>query len=254
MQVLGIDIGGTGIKGCPVCTETGEMLGERYRIPTPAEATEEAILDTVQSIAKEFSWKGPVGCGYPGVVHRGVIHSAANLDKSLIGVDLAKGLGSRVGRPAWVVNDADAAGLAEMRFGAGKDERGVVIMLTIGTGIGTALFVDGHMVPNLELGHVKMRLHKDPKYQDAEKLVADSARRKADLSWKQWAKRFNRYLAYMEKLLNPDLILLGGGAAKKGDKFMKYLEAQASIKTATLENRAGIIGAALASRVYGDVG
>jgi len=251
MQVLGIDIGGTGIKGCPVCTETGEMLGERFRIPTPKEATESAVLETVQSIAKEFSWKGPVGCGYPGVVRRGVIHTAANLDKSLIGVDFAASLGRRVGRPAWVVNDADAAGLAEMRFGAGKDEHGVVIMLTIGTGIGTALFVDGHLVPNLELGHVKMRLHKDPKYHDAEKLVADSARKRADLSWKQWSKRFNRYLAYMQKLINPDLIILGGGAAKKGDKFLQYLESDVPIKTATLENTAGIIGAAMASRVYG---
>lgn len=251
MHILGIDIGGSGIKGNPVDTETGEMLGERYRIPTPKPATPDAVLETLCQIAKQFSWQGPVGCGYPGVVRGGVIHTAANLDDSLIGMNLARSLEKAVGSPAMVINDADAAGLAEMRFGAGKGEGGLVLVITIGTGIGTALFAHGHLVPNTEFGHIKMKLHKDPKWQEAEKLVADSARKREDITWKQWAARFNSYLAYMQMLLNPDLVILGGGAAKKGEKFMPYLKSDVPLKTAVLENRAGIIGAAMGSREYG---
>ncbi|MBC2593640.1 ROK family protein [Ruficoccus amylovorans] len=251
MQVLGIDIGGSGIKGSPVDTNTGEMLGERFRIPTPQPATKDAVLKTIGKIAKNFDWKGPVGCGFPGVIHKGVIATAANLDDSLKGVNLAEEVGKTVGRPAVVVNDADAAGLAIMRFGIGRDEEGLVMVITIGTGIGTAIFYNGALIPNSELGHAYLKLKKESKIQDAETLVSDSARKRDDISWKHWGGRFNEYLKLMERLVNPQLFILGGGAASKGDKFLKYLKVDTPVKTAALENRAGIIGAAMASREFG---
>ncbi len=251
MQVLGIDVGGSGIKGSPVDTNTGEMLGERFRIPTPQPATKDAVLETIGQIGEHFDWKGPVGCGFPGVIRKGVIYTAANLDKSLVGVDLAKEIGDALGQPTVVLNDADAAGLAVMRFGGGRDEKGLVMIITIGTGIGTALFYNGHLIPNSELGHTYIKLKKESEIHEAEEVVADSARKRDDLSWKHWGHRFRDYLKHMEHVLNPDLFILGGGAAKKGDKFLKYLKVDTPVKTATLENRAGIIGAAMGSREFG---
>lgn len=248
MKVLGIDIGGSGIKGCPVDTRTGKLLAERIRIPTPKPATAEALLDTISAIAKQHDWKGPVGCGFPGVVRRGVICTAANLDKSLIGMNLYSRLARRIGRPAVVINDADAAGLAEMRFGAGKGAKGVTLLMTVGTGIGIALFTQGQLVPNLELGHMMLKLPRHNKWRDAERLVADSARKRHELNWKQWSQRMNHYLAYIEQLINPDLIIIGGGVAKKEEKFGDYLRTKAELKMATLQNQAGIVGAAIASR------
>nr|WP_255567948.1 ROK family protein [Ruficoccus sp. ZRK36] len=232
-------------------TNTGEMLGERFRIATPKPATLEAVVDTIGQIAEHFEWKGPVGCGFPCVMRKGIAYTAANLDKSLIGADLAKAVSDRVGSPAVVINDADAAGLAVMRFGVGKDEKGLAMVITIGTGIGSALFYEGKLIPNSELGHVTLNLKKEGKAQDAETLVADSARKRDDLSWKEWSVRFTEYLKNMELVMNPDVFILGGGAAKKKDKFLKHLKVDTPVKVATLENRAGIIGAAMASREFG---
>lgn len=251
MRILGVDIGGSGIKGSPVDTNTGEMLGERFRIDTPHPATKEAVLDTIAQVAGHFDWQGPVGCGFPGVMRKGVAYTAANLDPSLVGVDLAGEIGAKLGQPTVVINDADAAGLAVMRFGVGREEKGLVMVITIGTGIGTALFYDGMLIPNNELGHAELKFKKVRKIHDAETMVADSARKRDELSWKQWGARFTEYLKYMERLMNPDLFILGGGAAKKGDKFLEYLKVTTPVKTAMLENRAGIIGAAMASREFG---
>lgn len=248
MEILGIDIGGSGIKGCPVDLNKGVFAKERLRIPTPKPATPEAVVDTIYEIIDAFGWKGPVGCGFPGVMHRNTIFTAANLDDSLIGLDLGQAITEKTRAPAAVINDADAAGLAEMRFGGGKGFHGVALMVTVGTGLGTAMFVDGQLVPNLELGHLILK-HKK-KYLDAEAMAADSARKALDLSWESWAKNFSKYLKLVHSLLRPEMFLIGGGIAKKGDKFLHLLKSPTELRTATLQNAAGIIGAALAVEKY----
>jgi len=245
MKILGIDIGGSGIKGCPVDLKKGEFAGERLRIETPQPATPDALIETIDALIDHFNWKGPVGCGYPGVIHRNTIFTAANLDPSLIGFDLGKAIAENTGAPVRILNDADAAGLAEMRFGGGRSFQGVALMVTVGTGLGTAMFVDGHLVPNLELGHLKLKHKKH--YVDAEEIASDSARRQEDMSWEAWAKHFSKYLKHVHSLLRPEMFLIGGGIAKKHDKFMPYLKSPCEIRTAMLENAAGIIGAALAA-------
>lgn len=247
MQVLGIDIGGTGIKGSPVDTKTGKMLGERYRVSTPKPATEAALLEVIQAQVEHFKWKGPIGCGFPGVIRRQEIHTAANLDKSLVGINLGKTIERATGCRAWCLNDADAAGFAEMRFGTGVGASGVTLLITIGTGLGTALFVDRDLVPNCEMGHVLMRMKPNKRVADAETLASDSARRRDELSWKRWAKRFDHYLHVMHDLLWPELIILGGGGAEKGDKFLPRLKVPCPVKLARMGNQAGIIGAAVAA-------
>jgi polyphosphate glucokinase len=245
---LGIDIGGTGIKGGIVDLSKGELIGERVRIETPQPATPAAIGDVLSAIAKHFQWQGPVGCGFPGVVNQGRIMTAANLDETLIGVDFARLVQDRTGCPAAVINDADAAGLAEITYGAGKGRRGVVLLITVGTGIGCGFFYNGQLIPSTELGHVKMKDKDTGKICDAEDLVSDRARQKHDLSWKQWAKRFDRYLKYIHRLFWPELIIIGGGATKKGEKFMPLLTVPCATALAALGNNAGIIGAAEAAR------
>lgn len=240
MQILGIDIGGTGIKGAPVDTLQGEMLTERVRIETPNPSTPEACAHVIAEIARTFEWRGPIGAGFPGVVRHGAYTlTAANVDKDWIGLDARALLEQVTDCPVTLINDADAAGLAEMRFGAGKEHPGVVMMLTIGTGIGSALFVNGSLVPNTELGHLKVR------DKDAERRASDRVRVEKELSWKDWAKRFDEYLVYVESLFYPDLFILGGGASKNFDKFADFLTARTPVVPAALLNDAGIVGAAM---------
>lgn len=243
-KVLGIDIGGTGIKAAPVDINKGALIEERFRIETPQPPTPRAVLEVIGQIIEHWEWKGKIGCGFPGVLKRGEVHTAANLSKQWVGINLADQIKKISLCEAVVINDADSAGLAEMKFGAGKDYNkhggGVVIMVTLGTGIGTALFVDGHLVHNTELGHIEIE------GKDAEKHAAASVRERKELSWKKWGTRVNTYLQTMEKLLSPDLFIIGGGVSKKPDKFFPYIELKAKIVPAEMQNNAGIIGAALA--------
>ncbi len=241
MKILGIDIGGSGIKGAPVDTEKGVLLSDRYRIPTPEAAKPADVADVFAQIAKRFDWKGPIGAGFPAVIQQGVARTAANVDDSWIGTDAAALFSKAADCPVRVLNDADVAGIAEMRFGAGRHRDGVVFIVTIGTGLGTALFSDGVLVPNTELGHIEMDC------QDAEWQSADSARKRENLTWREWALRFDRYLNHIHALFWPDLFILGGGASKKMHKFEDILSVPTEIVAAQLRNEAGIIGAAIAA-------
>jgi polyphosphate glucokinase len=241
-HVLGIDIGGTGIKAAPVDTATGQLTAPRQKVPTPQPATPAAVAKIAAQLVQEFDWAGPVGITYPGVVVAGTVHTAANMDPSWIGVDAVKLFGSEMKLPVTVLNDADAAGLAEMRFGAGKGVSGTVLLLTLGTGIGSALFIDGILVPNTEFGHIQIR------GKDAEKRASEHAREEHDLSWGDWAGRVDEYLEQMEALLSPSLIIIGGGVSRKSDKFLPFLtQLQAKVVPAALHNDAGIVGAAMAA-------
>ena len=240
MNVFGIDVGGSGIKGAPVDTQTGELIAERVRIKTPKPATPEAIIATAAEVVRQSSWDGPVGCGFPAVVKDGVVRTAANIDQAAIGFDIQGRLEQELGNPACVINDADAAGLAEMRWGAGRGVGGAVLVLTLGTGIGTSLFVEGRLVPNTELGHIEIQ------GEDAEHRAADSARKREDLGWKEYAERLDEYLHRIEDLLWPDLIVIGGGISKKSEKFVPHLTARTRVVPAQMFNEAGIAGAALA--------
>jgi polyphosphate glucokinase len=223
-----------------VNTDSGELLAARFRLATPQPATPEAVITTIAEIVEKFNWRGPVGCGYPGVVKGGVTYTASNLANEWIGFNLAEALHARTSCDITALNDADAAGLAEMRFGAGCGQNGVVLIVTLGTGIGTALFVNGNLVPNLELGHIEMG------GEDAEKQTSVAVREKAKLSWKLWGKRVNRYLVTMEELLWPDLIIVGGGVSKNPEKFFPYLTTRSPVVPAKMRNQAGVVGAALA--------
>jgi len=243
MAVLGIDIGGSGIKGAPVDVETGAFLDDRYRIPTPSPGNPDQVIEVIRRIVKHFEWEGKIGAGFPGVVRRGVIETAANVSKEWIGEDLAALIRQATGCKAVVLNDADAAGLAEMRFGEGKRyDQDHVIFLTIGTGIGSAFFVKGQLWPNSELGHLQVR------GKDAEHRAGDGVRQENDLSWKSWGKRLQEVLQIYDLLFNPDVIILGGGVSKKFKKYGKYLKGiNAKVIPAELRNQAGIIGAAMAA-------
>ena len=239
MEILGIDIGGTGVKGAPVDTTKGVLLAERLRLATPQPSTPRAVADTVAEITRHFGWKGRGGCGFPGVVRDGVTLTAANVSKKWLGVSADTLLKETTGCDFVMTNDADAAGVAEMRFGAGKGKRGVVIVLTLGTGIGSALCLDGKLVPNVELGHLEIDGH------HAEKWASAKVRDDEGLSWKQWAARLDRYLDRVHTYFWPELIILGGGGSKKFEKFVSYLDVACPVVPATLRNRAGIIGAAV---------
>jgi polyphosphate glucokinase len=240
MEVFGIDVGGSGIKGAPVDTETGELLAERVRIKTPKPATPEAIVQTAVEVVRGSGLDGPVGCGFPAVIKGGVVRTAANIDKAVIGFDMQGRLEQELGSPVRVVNDADAAGLAEMRWGAGREEAGVVLMLTLGTGIGTSLFIGGRLLPNTELGHIEVR------GEEAEHRASDGARKREDLSWKEYAGRLDEFLHRIEDLLWPDVIVVGGGISKKSERFFPHLTARTRVVRAEMLNEAGIAGAALA--------
>jgi polyphosphate glucokinase len=242
--VFGVDIGGTGIKGAPVDLDRGDLAQERLKIPTPVPATPQAVIDGVQEVVAAFGWRGPLGVTFPGVVVDGVTRTAANVDAGWVGLDARKLIGERLGLPVVVLNDADAAGIAEMTYGAGRGRGGTVIVLTLGTGIGSAVFVDGHLVPNTELGHLELHGH------DAEKRASVKAREDEDLSWEHWAHRLHKYLAHVEMLFSPDMFVLGGGISRKAEKFLPYLldrGINAEIVPAELQNNAGIVGAAMAA-------
>ncbi len=243
-KILGIDIGGSGVKGAIVNTKKGELVTQRYRIPTPQPATPEGVAEVIRKITSHFKWEGPVGVGFPGVIQQGIARTAANVDDSWIDKDVNKLFSEVTGCKVHVVNDADAAGMAEVKFGAGKGHKGTLILITVGTGLGTVVFSNGKLVPNLELGH--LMLHGA----DAELYASDAARSNNGLDWEEWAGRFNEYLLRIEELVWPDRIIIGGGASKKGEKFFPYLTTKAPVVPAKLMNEAGIVGAALASKYY----
>ena len=241
MHVLGIDIGGSGIKGAPVDVTTGKLLADRQKIETPRPALPEAVRDVVKKLTASFNWSGPVGITFPGVVIDGVTRTAANLGPAWIGLDAATLFTRAIGNPVRVLNDADAAGVAEMTFGAGVGEKGTVLMLTFGTGIGSALFIQGILVPNTEFGHVEIR------GEDAEKRASERAKELHDLSWGKWAGRVDEYLHHIEAVLWPSLFIVGGGISRQADKWVPRLTGMnARIVPAALLNDAGIVGAAMA--------
>jgi polyphosphate glucokinase len=240
MAVMGIDVGGSGIKGVPVDLETGEFVGERYRLPTPESATPDEVAETIAKIVKHFNWSGLIGSGFPAVIRNGIALTAANIHESWIGTNAEKLFSEATGNPVYVLNDGDAAGMAELRFGVGQQwQKGVIFMVTIGTGLGTALFVDGKLVPNTELGHIEIR------GKDAEKRASDAARQRKEMSWEEWGGKFNEYLSSIERLFWPDLFILGGGISKQSHEFLPYLHLRTPVVPAKLLNQAGIIGAAL---------
>ncbi len=243
-KILGIDIGGSGVKGAIVDTKKGELITERYRIPTPQPATPEAVAKVINKITKHFDWHGPVGAGFPGVIQQGVARTAANVDNSWIDKDLNKLFSKATGCKVHVVNDADAAGMAEVKFGAGQGKMGTLLLVTVGTGLGTVIFSNGELVPNLEMGHIILH------GADAELYATDAARKKLDLDWDTWADRFNEYLLRMEELVWPDMIIIGGGVSKKEDKFSKHITTKAKVVPAKLMNEAGIVGAAMVSKYF----
>ena len=240
MQILGIDIGGTGIKSAIVETKTGELITERKRVVTPRPATPDAIGMTLKEVVEQHEWSGPIGIGFPAAIQHGIARTAANVDKSFIGLPIAECFSQHTGCPVHIANDADVAGLAEMHFGAGKDNRGVVLIVTIGTGLGTALFSDGHLQPNTELGHVYLS-----NGVEAERYASEAVRIVKELKWKEWGERLNHYLTTMESLLWPDLIILGGGVSEKLHKFSPMLTTTVPVVAASFLNQAGIVGAAL---------
>ncbi|WP_327353701.1 polyphosphate--glucose phosphotransferase [Streptomyces sp. NBC_01304] len=244
MQIFGVDIGGSGIKGAPVDLDRGDLAEPRHKVLTPQPATPESVADCVKEVVDHFGWSGPVGVTFPGVVTgHSTIRTAANVSKDWVDMDARALLGERLGgAPVTVLNDADAAGVAEMHFGVGKGREGTVILLTLGTGIGSALFIDGRLVPNTELGHLELHGH------DAEKRASTKARDDEQLSWEHWAHRVQKYLAHVEMLFSPELFIIGGGVSRKAQKFLPLIEGiRAEIVPAELLNNAGIVGAAMAA-------
>jgi polyphosphate glucokinase len=240
--ILGIDIGGSGIKGAPVNIENGTLLAERHRIDTPEGALPQDVVRVVGEIAKHFNWQGPIGCTFPAVIKYGVAYTAANVDRSWIGTDGQKMVEDLTACPTLFLNDADAAGVAEMEFGAGKGEKGVVIMLTFGTGIGSAVFANRTLLPNTEFGHIQIR------GKDAEHRASDRVRKEKELNWEDWAERVNEYIGYMDYLFWPDLFIIGGGVSAKQEKFLPFIRTRARIVPAQLLNDAGIVGAAVSAK------
>lgn len=238
-QVLGLDIGGSGCKAAIVDISKGEFLTERFRLETPQPSTPKAVAQTVKSIIEHFNWKGKVGVGFPAIMKNGVAHSAANIHKEWYATNVEKILAEAINLPVKATNDADAAGIAALRFGAGKGQKGIVLFLTIGTGIGSALFLNGRLLPNSEFGHLFF------KNIVVEKYVANSIRKTQELSYKEWGNRWNEYLKHLERVINPDLIILGGGGGKKFDRFAEFITVETKVIPATLKNNAGIIGAAM---------
>ena len=244
MTVLGIDIGGSGMKAAPVDIETGQLVAERHRIATPQPATPKAMAGVVRTLVRYFDWDGPIGAAFPARIKRGVAKTASNIDDAWLGTDGEKLFRKASGCPVRLLNDADAAGVAEMAFGAGQGRDGLVLMLTFGTGIGSGLFMDGLLVPNTEFGHFELN------GKNAERYCSDRARKVKELTWEEWAKRVQKYLRRVEFLLHPDLIILGGGISrpKRLKRYFHLLDTEAELVPAQLQNEAGIIGAAYAAR------
>jgi polyphosphate glucokinase len=242
MEILGIDVGGSGIKGAPVNTRTGMLTVDRFRIKTPPGAEPEDVARVVTELVRHFEWTGRVGIGFPAPIKHGIVKMAANISSAWIGINADDYLTKATGCDVTVGNDADVAGLAEMKFGAGKGQAGTVILITLGTGLGTAVFYQGVLLPNTEFGHLEID------GQDAESKASDAARQREDLPWKKYAKRLNRYLQEMEKLFWPDLFIIGGGISKDHEKYIPLLTLDAPVVPALFLNEAGIVGAALAAR------
>jgi polyphosphate glucokinase len=238
---FGVDIGGSGIKGAIVDLDKGDLATERVKFLTPHPSTPEAVAEVVARLVRDAGWSGELGATFPAVIKNGVARSAANVDKSWIGTDVDKVFTDITNCDVTVLNDADAAGIAEARFGAAKGVKGVVILLTFGTGIGSALLLDGQLVPNSELGHLEID------GSDAEKKASSAAKDNEGLSYKQWAKRVQKYLSHVESLFTPDLFVVGGGVSKNSDKWVPLLDINTPIKPAELLNNAGIVGAAMAA-------
>ncbi len=241
MKILGIDVGASGIKGAIVDTVTGTLLTDRHRIETPDPATPKAMAKVMAEIAQHFEWKGRVGCGMPGPIKDGKVLTANNIHKSWIGTEAEPLYEKASGCKVTVINDADAAGLAEMKFGAGKGKKGIVVLITLGTGIGSALFANERLVPNLELGQIEIR------GKNAELRASGRIRKGKGLSWSVWGKAVNEYLHVVEKIVWPDLIIIGGGMSKKSEKFLSHIDTRTKVVPAKLRNEAGIIGAALSA-------
>lgn len=239
MKVLGIDIGGSALKGALVDVRTGRLTTERFKVETPVVLTPRAMAAVVKQIAEHFKWRGRIGIGFPGVIQGPCTLTSSNLHKKFIGLNTEKIFSDATGCPVALVNDADAAGVAEMRFGAGRNVQGAVLLLTLGTGIGSALFYRGVLFPNSELGHLPIR------GRSAERFISSAARKRRGLSWKQWGTELGAYLRTLETLLSPELIIIGGGVSAKSDKFFKYARCRAPKTTAAAYNAAGIVGAAL---------
>ena len=237
--VLGIDIGGTGIKGALVNVKKGKLLTERHRIPTPQPASPQAVADTVQSLMTHFDWDGPVGCGFPAAIQQGIVRTTANISSEWRDCHAEGLFNSQTGQTFTVINDADAAGMAEMRFGAGKGQSGVVMMVTLGTGIGSALFSNGTLIPNTELGHLEMRGI------EVEHYASNAVRKREELDWAPWASRLDEVLKLYSALFWPDLFIIGGGVSKKKEHFFPLLTSKVPIVAAKKKNDAGIVGAAV---------
>ncbi len=240
-SAFGVDIGGSGIKSAVVHTSTGELTTARVRLPTPHPSTPEAVAAIVKQLVEQADWHGPIGATFPAVIQHGVARSAANVDPSWIGTDVDDVFTKAVGHQVTVLNDADAAGLAEARFGAAKGVAGVVILLTFGTGIGSALLIDGKLVPNTELGHLELNGH------DAETRASAAVKDRDNMSYAKWAKRVEHYMKYLEALFTPDLFVVGGGVSKDSEKWIPLLDLRAPVEPAQLLNNAGIVGAAMAA-------
>jgi polyphosphate glucokinase len=241
VQAFGIDIGGSGIKGAVVRTATGELATDRLRIPTPQPSTPDAVGTVVNELVSRVNWSGVVGATFPAVIKHGVARTAANVDPRWIGTDVDAVFRKATGLDVTVLNDADAAGVAEARFGAAAGVKGVVILLTFGTGIGSALFIDGALVPNTELGHLELDGY------DAETRAAASVKEQQDMSWKKWTGRVQKYMSHVERLFTPDLFVVGGGVSKNSQKWVPLLDLNTPVKPAQLLNNAGIVGAAMAA-------
>ncbi|MEE9361508.1 MAG: ROK family protein [Cellulophaga sp.] len=245
MNILGIDVGGSGIKGALVNIETGEMVTKRFRIPTPPSRKPEEMAKVVAQIVAHFNYKGPIGCGFPTIIKNGICGSQGNLHKKWLGVKVDELFSKATGLPVTVINDADAAGSAAINYGVGKGVKGFILMITIGTGLGSGAFLDGRLIPNFELGQIPYK-----KYKKIELWAAASAKEREQLSYKEWGKRFNKFLSYVELILAPDLIIIGGGTSKKWKEFKEEITIKTSVVPASLMNQAGIIGAAVACTKY----
>jgi polyphosphate glucokinase len=245
-QALGVDVGGSGVKGAIVDLDTGQLVGERFRLETPQPATPQAVTQTVAEVVRHFNWTGPLGVTYPGVVVDGVVQTAANVDRAWIGTNAADAYSQALGgRPVTVLNDADAAGLAEQRYGAGRNRSGVIVLLTFGTGIGSAVIHNGHLLPNTEFGHIEV----DGK--EAEHRAASSVKERKEWSYRQWTKEVTKVLVAVENAIWPDLFIAGGGISKKADKWIPLLKNRTPVVAAELLNTAGIVGAAMAADAAG---
>lgn len=244
--LIGIDIGGTGIKGGIVDLKRGKLVGDRLRVPTPQPSTPEAVAEAVAHVVAELSKRqdapsaqSPVGVTFPGIIQHGVVHSTANVDNAWLGLDIDGLLTARLGRPVEVINDADAAGLAEARYGAGEGVKGTVLVITLGTGIGSAFIFDGKLVPNAELGHLEIDGF------DAESKASAVARERDGLSWEEYSVLLQRYFSHVEFLFSPELFIVGGGISKRADEYLPRLKLRTPIVPAELKNDAGIVGAAI---------